>query len=92
MEEYGEQTSWKVGGEWEVRNKIKTITLTRTRGFQARSYKMIEWKLNAINILISAVDEIIDGESIRLVHVLGASDRLKHWTDNDIRIDDCQVE
>lgn len=53
---------------------------------------MIEWKLNAINILISAVDEIIDGESIRLVHVLGASDRLKHWTDNDIRIDDCQVE
>ena len=53
---------------------------------------MIEWKRSALNILISAVEEIIDGESIRFIHVLGASDRLEHWTDNDIRIDDGQVE
>lgn len=53
---------------------------------------MVEWKLGAFDILVSAVDEIVDGECIRFVHVLGASDCLEHGTDDDVRIDDCQVE
>lgn len=53
---------------------------------------MIEWKFNAFHILVCPVEEIIDGKCIRFIHVLGAMDRLEHWTNNDIRIDDGQVK
>lgn len=53
---------------------------------------MIEWKLGAFNILVRPIEEVVDGESIRFVHVLWATDRSEHWTNNNIRIDDCQVE
>lgn len=53
---------------------------------------MIVWKLDAFNIFIRPVQEIIDGESIRCVHVLGAADRLEHWAYDNIGIDDGQIE
>lgn len=53
---------------------------------------MVEWKLDAFNIFIRPVEEIIDGESIRFVHVLGTMDRVEHWTNYNIRIEDSQVE
>lgn len=53
---------------------------------------MVEWKPGAFNIFVRPVEEIIDGESIRFVHVLRAMDRLEHWTNYNVRIEDCQVE
>lgn len=50
---------------------------------------MIEWKSSAFNILIRPVEEVVDGESVRFVHVLGAMDSLEHRTNDNIRIHDC---
>lgn len=53
---------------------------------------MIERKLGAFNILVRPIEEVVDGESIRFVHVLWAMEFSEHWTNDNVRIDDGQVE
>ena len=53
---------------------------------------MIEGECQAFNLLVCAVKEIVYGEVVRLIDVFRSVNRLQHWPNNDVWIDDSKVK
>ena len=57
-----------------------------------QAYKMIEGERQAFDLLIGAVKEVVYSEPIRLIDVFRSVNRLQHWPDNDIWVDDSEIK
>lgn len=53
---------------------------------------MIECEGQPLNIVVCAIEEIINGKSIGLIDTFGSRDRLNHRSNNDVWIDYSQVK
>jgi hypothetical protein len=56
------------------------------------TYEVIEWEMHGLDLLVFPVQEIIDSEAVSLIHVLGSLDRLQHWPNDDIRVNNSKVK
>lgn len=56
------------------------------------AYEVVERKCHALDILIHPIEEVVHGERIRFVDILGTMDWLEHWSNNDIGVNDCEVK
>ena len=56
------------------------------------TYEVIEWEMHGLDLLVFPVQEIIDSEAVRLIHVLGSLDRLHHWPNDYIRVNNSKVK
>lgn len=56
------------------------------------TYEMIEWEMQAFDLLVFSIQEIIDGEAVRLIHVLRPFNRLQHWPNDNIRINNRKIK
>ena len=56
------------------------------------SYKVIEWELDILDPLIRPVEKIVDGKLVGFIDRLKAGYGVEHGSDNDVRVEDCQVE
>jgi hypothetical protein len=53
---------------------------------------MIERKFQAFDLLVRPVQEVVYREFVRLIDVSRPMNRLQHWANDDVRIDDGKVE
>jgi hypothetical protein len=53
---------------------------------------MIEWECYVLDVLVFPVDEVVYRKRIGLIHIIRATDRLKHWSNNDIGVNDCEIK
>ena len=56
------------------------------------TYEMIKWESQVFNILVLPIEKVIASKCISFIHVLWTINRLKHRTDDDVGIDDCEIE
>ncbi len=58
----------------------------------AAAYEVVEREKHILNVRVFAVQEIVDGKLVCLVHVLGSRDGLEHGADDDVRVDYGEIE
>ena len=56
------------------------------------TYKMIKWKSQILNIFVLPVEKVVASKRSSFINVLRAINWLKHGTDDDVGIDDCEIE
>lgn len=53
---------------------------------------MIEVEINLLDLPVFPIQEIVDRETVRLIHVLSSLNRLKHWSNDDIGINNRKIK
>lgn len=61
-------------------------------GDMGTTHEMIKRKSDALNLGISPVEKVRNGELVRFVDTLGPADGVEHGSGDDVRVDDDEVE
>lgn len=67
---------WVRGGEWGG-------------GGKGCMYVVVEGEVDAVEIGVGSVEEVVDGECVCFVDGFGVGEGLQHGPDDDVWVDDC---